>query len=115
MSTARIVAACVACTLVVAYAAFAIPAMLRFQAYCRRVARLLGREKDLDHPAWVDDGGMTPFDHEQLDALDLGSYKQLADPELVRLGDELASKMLWMRGLGVALVVTIICLASWVR
>lgn len=99
----------------VAYAAFAVPAMLHFYSYCEQVAKATGRTKENQDIWHADEGGNNKFQREQLRKLRSGKYKSLPDPALVAQGEALAKKLRLSFWLAVGLVVTVATTEAWLR
>jgi len=87
-----------------AYAAFAIPAMLRFYKYCELVASATGRSRENHSLKAVDDGGFNAFQLEQWRALRSGTYRQLQDEQLISEGHAISKRIRLMYVLGLALI-----------
>ena len=91
--------------LLLAYAAFAVPVMLRFNKYCSRVAAATGRSRENHSLKPVSDGGFNAFQQRLWWALTSGDYKGLRDQQLVNEGHALSRSLRLMCIFAVALVV----------
>ena len=89
------------------YVAFAAPTMFQFFAYCDRVAKSTGRDKENQEVWKTDDGGNNGFQREQLRKLRRGEYTKLEDPALVAQGRRIALKLRLSWWLAVGLVTTV--------
>jgi hypothetical protein len=98
-----------------AYAAFAVPVMLRFYSYCEQVAKATGRSNENQEVWQSDESGNNKFQREQLRRLRTGEYKLLSDPELVKQGETLARHLRLTFWLAVGLVLTVAAADLWLR
>jgi hypothetical protein len=97
------------------YAAFAVPAVLQFLAYCERVAKATGRSGENQRTQNTDEGGNNAFQREQLRKLRSGEYKQMHDPALVAQGAVVARKLRLAWWLAIGLVAAVAAMQWWPR
>jgi hypothetical protein len=98
-----------------AYAAFALPTVLQFYSYCRRVAKATGQTKENQNIWTTDEGGINAFQREQLRKLRNGEYMELDDPALVVQGRALARKFRLAWWLAIGLVAAVVCTEFWLQ
>ncbi|MTW11764.1 hypothetical protein GM658_14250 [Pseudoduganella eburnea] len=77
----------------IAYAAYAIPVIFQFLAYCERVAAASGRTKENASLINQDDGGLNTFQCEQFCMLRSGEFMNFGDSALINLGAIVARKL----------------------
>ncbi|KQV88163.1 hypothetical protein ASC91_15170 [Pelomonas sp. Root1237] len=112
MSSAAVV---VLVVLGLAYAAFAVPAMLQFYSYCELVAAATGRTAELHSLKGQDDGGNNAFQREQLHKLRNGEFTQFEDPTLVARGAVVARKLSISFWAAAGLVLSVVATHLWTR
>jgi hypothetical protein len=91
--------------LFVAYAAFAIPVIFQFRAYCERVANATNRINEFRDKRSVDDGGNNAFEREQWWKLLNGKFREYTDPILVTEAAVLSRKVRLSMLLAIGLVI----------
>lgn len=107
----RTTAVVVLVALVIAYAAFALPALIQFGTYCDYVARATGRQRARQKFWNGDEGGMNCFEREQLGRLRRGDYMGLSDPKILALGTRLTRRLQHLPWMSVGLVISVIVTA----
>jgi hypothetical protein len=95
-----------------AYVAFAVPALVHFYSYCRKVAESTGRSNE-NQSTHTNEDGTNAFEREQFRKLRSGEYANLEDPALVAQGHVLARKMRLAQWLAVGLVVCVAAAVFW--
>jgi len=76
-----------------AYAAYAIPAMIQFFAYCDQIAATTGRVEDNASYKSQDDGGLQSFQLEQYRRLRSGEFMHDRSAAIVARGTVVAHKL----------------------
>jgi hypothetical protein len=96
-----------------AYVAFAVVVMSEFSAYCDRLAKVTGRERERQSIWNTDEGGLSAFDREQFWKLMRGDYLELADPVIAAQARRLTLRCRLSYLLGAVLLVVIVAATKY--
>lgn len=98
-----------------AYAAYAVPAMFQFFAYCKQAATVTGQIAENASVKTNDDGGLNEFQREQYRMLRSGEFKNSGDAALVARGTVVARKLRVSFWAAIGLVSSVVAADLWAR
>ena len=98
-----------------AYAAYAVPTLLQFFAYCDQVALATGRTKESTCLKSQDDGGINAFQQEQYRMLRSGEFMNFTDASVVARGTVVARKLKVSFWGALVLVLSVAAANLWAR